>query len=36
MVNAGAQCVGCVDSAGAIVPGGAQQRVRAKLTEIVP
>jgi 4-hydroxy 2-oxovalerate aldolase len=34
MVDAGAQCVYCVDSAGALVLGDAQERVQAIVTEI--
>jgi 4-hydroxy 2-oxovalerate aldolase len=34
MVDAGAQCVYCVDSAGALVLGDAQQRVQAMVAEI--
>jgi 4-hydroxy 2-oxovalerate aldolase len=34
MVDAGAQCVYCVDSAGALVLGDAQQRVEAMVAEI--
>jgi 4-hydroxy 2-oxovalerate aldolase len=34
MVDAGAQCVYCVDSAGALVLGDAQERVHAMVTEI--
>jgi 4-hydroxy 2-oxovalerate aldolase len=34
MVDAGAQCVYCVDSAGALMIGDAQERVQALITEI--
>jgi 4-hydroxy 2-oxovalerate aldolase len=34
MVDAGAQCVYCVDSAGALMLGGAQDRIQALISEI--